>query len=247
MIPKIIHYCWFGEKPLPPLVQKCIKSWEEKCPGYEIKEWNEKNFDVNCNRYVEEAYKAKKYAFVSDYVRLYALHSEGGVYMDTDIEVLKNIDDFLRNNVFFGFETDNTIMTGIIGSEKNNTSIKELLIMYETRKFIQKNGSYDLTTNVEVITNYCIEKGLKNNNKIQEFNKIRVFPKEYFSPKDYYTGKITIKKQTYTIHHFDASWKDPKNKLKHKIIKLLGPSITEKLVKIKTSIKNIILISKREN
>ena len=118
MIPKIIHYCWFGDKELPKLAKKCLASWKKYCPDYQIKCWNESNFDVNSNQYVKEAYENKKYAFVTDYVRLYALYNFGGVYMDTDVEVIKNIDDFLNCKGFSSFESTNLVPTGILASEK---------------------------------------------------------------------------------------------------------------------------------
>ena len=154
MIEKKIHYIWFGSNPLPPLAKKCIESWKKFCPDYEIVEWNETNFDVNQNIYTKEAYENKKWAFVSDYVRLYALYHHGGIYMDTDVEVLKNLDDYLNHDAFSGFESSNAIPTGIIGAKKGNYHIKQLLNEYNDRHFILPNGEMDLTTNVTTITNY---------------------------------------------------------------------------------------------
>ena len=123
-IPKVILYCWFGRGEKPELAKKCIESWKKYCPDYEFKEWNEDNFDIHSNKYVEQAYNARKFAFVTDYVRLYALYYEGGVYMDTDVEVLKPIDEFLKHKAFSSFENNNTIPTGLMASEKEMNGLR---------------------------------------------------------------------------------------------------------------------------
>lgn len=233
MIPKTIHYCWFGGSPLPIKIQKYIDSWKKYCPDYEIKEWNETNFNINCNKYVKQAYESKKYAFVSDYVRLYALYNYGGIYMDTDVEVLKNIDDFLNDKAVFGFETKETVSTGIIACIKNNQFLKLLLSHYEDLSFIKDDGNFDLTTNVEIITKYFERKGLILNNKLQCIDGIKVYPKEYFSPKDHITGKINVTKETYIIHHFSGSWLSKKDKMKKLVIRIIGDHTTKKIVQLK--------------
>ena len=136
MIPKVIHYCWFGQGKMSSLAEKCIASWRSLLPDFSIKCWNEDNFDIESNRYVKEAYSAKKYAFVTDYVRLYALYTEGGIYMDSDVEVIKRIDRFLSFPAFTGFETTGGCITGIMGSEKHGQWVKDLLNEYEERCFI---------------------------------------------------------------------------------------------------------------
>lgn len=223
MIPKIIHYCWFGGNPLPELAHKCIASWRKHLPDYEIKEWNENNFDVNnTNAYVREAYRAKKYAFVSDYVRLYALYQEGGIYMDTDVEVIKPLDRFLNHTAFSGFEDAANVSTGIIACEQNALWAKENLEYYKNKHFVKNNGDLDLTTNVQTITQYMIAKGLQQNNTYQDFpNLITIYPKEYFCPKSYRTGKVELTNNTYTIHHFAASWKSRGDILKCKIYNMI--------------------------
>lgn len=241
MIPKVIHYCWFGRNPLPPLAKKCIESWKKYCPDYEIKEWNESNFDINCNQYVKEAYEAKKYAFVSDYARLYALYTEGGIYMDTDVEVIKSIDEFLKYESFSGFETLDTVPTGIMGAKRQHPFFATLLEYYIDKTFIKKDGSYDMTTNVETITEYCLKNGLKTNNTLQTVNGFTLYPKEYFCPKDHRTGKICIDKNTYTIHHFAGSWMTKKSKFKNLIIRILGPNMTSKVVICKKKIYSIFV------
>lgn len=232
MIPKIIHYCWFGKGELPKLAQKCIDSWNKYMEDYKIMVWSEENFDINMNKFVSEAYSEKKWAFVSDYVRLYALYNHGGIYLDTDVEIIKKIDDyFLSNKGFTGFENDINIPTGIMASEKNNSWVKELLDYYKNKSFYKENGELDLTTNVEIISNISKKFGFIPNSKKQVFHDgIAVYPKDYFCPKDYETGKINITKNTYCIHHFSGSWKD-KTKLYYfqKIFTLfMGKKLGEK-------------------
>lgn len=209
MIPKVIHYCWFGKNKLPESALKCIDSWKKYCPDYKIKEWNEDNFDINSSCYVREAYEAKKWAFVTDYVRLYALYKEGGIYMDTDVEVIKPLDDFLDLKAFTGFETKTSVPTGIMASEQGLSIFKELLDDYEDRHFIDENGHINLTTNVVMITQALKRYGLKLNNQLQTIQDITLFPKAFFCPKSYETGKILISTNTYTIHHFAGSWLSP--------------------------------------
>lgn len=222
MIPKKIHYCWFGRNPLPKLAQKCISSWHKYLPDYEIKEWNEDNFDIDSNVYVKEAYEAKKYAFVTDYVRLFALFHEGGIYMDTDVEVIKSLNGFLNHIAFSGFEDDKNVPTGIMACEKGALWAKENLEYYKDKHFVKINGELDLTTNVQTITQYMTAKGLIQNNTYQDFSGlITIYPKEYFCPKSYRTGNIELTNNTYTIHHFAASWISNRDKLKYKIYKII--------------------------
>ena len=206
MIPKIIHCCWFGRNPMGELENKCINSWKKYCPDYTIKIWNEDNFDINSNAYVKEAYENKKWAFVTDYVRLYALYTEGGVYMDTDVEVLKSLDDYLKYEAFSGFENYDAIPTGIMAGVKGFKLYKELLERYIDRHFIDENGRIDYTTNVAEITDYCLTRGLKLDNTFQIIDGFALFPKDYFCPKSYLTGRIECTENTITIHHFRGSW-----------------------------------------
>lgn len=206
-IPKIIHYCWFGKGQMPELALKCIDSWKKVLPDYEIKEWNEENFAINCNKYVKQAYDCKKYAFVTDYVRLYALYNEGGIYMDTDVEVLKSLDQFLNHSAFSGFENNNSIPTGIMAAEKGNNWIKILLDEYDNLAFLNENGEADTTTNVVRITNKTVENyNIKLNDTYQDLGDVAFYPHEYFCPKDWDTGNIYLTNNTYVIHHFNASW-----------------------------------------
>lgn len=223
MIPKIIHYCWFGRNPLPPLAVKCIESWKKYLPDYEIKEWNEDNFNLDSYPYVREAYDNRKFAFVTDVVRLYALYTEGGIYMDTDVEVLKPLDKFLIHHAFSGFEDEKNVQTGIMGSEKGGRWAKENLAYYEGRHFLNEDGTLDLTTNVATITNYMLPLGLKQNNTYQDFpDLITFYPKDYFCPKSYIDGKIHLTDNTYTIHHFAGSWITKKQKLKEKVYRVIS-------------------------
>ena len=205
-IPKIIHYCWFGGNELTELAKKSISSWKKYCPEYEIIEWNEKNFNINYNEYVKEAYESRKWAFVSDVARLYALVNYGGIYLDTDVEIIKPIDDLLCNEAFVGFENETKIQTAVLACCKNNDLFIEFLNDYKNLHFVRKDGSFDLTTNVVRITNICENYGLKLNNCIQNINGLTVLPKDYLCPKDYLTNHISITNNTYVIHHFESSW-----------------------------------------
>ena len=237
MIEKKIHYCWFGGKKLPEEAIKCIESWKKYCPDFEIIEWNEKNFDISENMYVLEAYKAHKWAFITDYVRLKVLFDYGGIYMDTDVEVKKPLDQFLGNKGFSGFEDEKFAITAIMGCEKGNLIIGDLLNYYNGRHFVMPDGTYDMTTNVVTITNYFVSKGLLLNNKLQDIEGFVLYPKDFFCPKDHATGKIKCTKNTYTIHHFAGSWHTPSQKAKALIKKIIGSTLTEKVIKIKHCIK----------
>ena len=205
-IPKKIHYCWFGGNPLPELAKKCIESWKKYCPDYEIIEWNESNFNLNCCAYVQEAYEAKKWAFVSDVARLYALVNYGGIYMDTDVEVLKPLDDLLSYEAVSGFETEDRIPTGLMACREGQPLFVELLHDYDNAHFVKENGTYDTTTNVTRITNTCLKYGLQLNNTLQTVNGFTLLPYDYLCPKNFETKVLTITKNTYVIHHFDGSW-----------------------------------------
>jgi len=241
MIPKIIHYCWFGYGPKSPLALKCIESWKSHLPDYQIIEWNEDRFDVNQNQYAKEAYENHKYAFVADYVRLYSLYAYGGIYMDTDVEVIGSFDPFLHHHAFLGFETDGNVQTGMMAAEKGSVWAKALLDQYERRHFILPEGGYDLTTNAVVITQYMIEQGLIRNNSFQEFPKLcTLYPTEYFCPKDHRTGLIHCTESTVCIHHFEGSWTNHswfetfRHSLKVSLAKLFGGHIISVLSDIIT-------------
>lgn len=207
MIPKIIHYCWFGRNPKPRLAERCIKSWRKYCPDYEIIEWNEDNFDISvAPLYVRQAYDARKWAFVTDYVRLWAMTRYGGIYMDTDVEVVKPLDRFLCHKAFSGFEDDTHIPTGIMACEKDFPLFLELMRYYDTARFLDEEGNPITTTNVTIISDICLKAGLIPNNQFQVVQEFALYPKDYFCPISYDAYKLEKTKNTSTIHWFSGSW-----------------------------------------
>lgn len=217
-IPKIIHYCWFGGNEKPDIVKKCMESWQVYLREYEIIEWNEENFDFKNNPYVQEAYEAGKYAFVSDYVRVHTLFNYGGIYLDTDVEVFKSFDNLLHHESFWGFEQENYIATSTIGSKQGNTLIKEFLDSYQNKHFKQDDGSLDDSTNVAIVTEILEKRGLIKNGEYQEIIDIGVFyPQTYFSPYDYINCRRFITENTYSLHHFHKSWLPARARMKSQI------------------------------
>ena len=207
MIPKTIHYCWFGRNPKPELAEKCIRSWKKHCSDYEIIEWNEDNFDISAAPlYVRQAYEAKKWAFVTDYVRLWAMTEFGGIYMDTDVEVLKSLDPFLVHEGFSGFETETSIPTGIMGCQKGFSLFVEFLRFYDNASFLNPDGTMDTTTNVAIMTKICLQHGLVPNGTKQNIEGFVLYPKDVFCPVSYEDGKLNKTKNTVTIHWFAGSW-----------------------------------------
>ena len=206
-IPKIIHFCWFGKNPLPELAQKCIASWKKYLPDYEIKEWNEENYDVRKIPYTAQAYDAKKYAFVSDYTRFDILYQYGGLYFDTDVEVIKPLDEILKRGAFAGVERAGSLAAGLgLASPAANPIYKEILDSYRKSSFIKDDSSMDLTTVVTRVSDIFRKYGFTDKNEIQEVAGITVYPSEYFCPKNPDTGIISITENSYTIHHYDGSW-----------------------------------------
>lgn len=243
MIPKKIHYCWFGGKELPEDVKKYIDTWKKYCPDYEIIEWNENNFDVTQNQYCKEAYEAKKWAFVSDYARLKVLYDYGGIYMDTDVEVVKPLDDLLQYNWFSGFESEDRIQTGTMGAGWNSTVIKIFLDNYNERHFIKDDGCFDLTTNVEVMTKLLKEKykvQLNNTRQIFDDNSL-LLPFDYLCAKSFFTGEISETENTYTIHHFKGTWRTKNDIRKDKVRKILVKCFGESFVKLLFKMKSKLL------
>ena len=244
MIPKIIHYCWFGGKPLPTLAKKCIDSWRKYFPDYEICEWNESNFDVNIIPYTAEAYKNGKYAFVSDYARFWILYHYGGVYFDTDVEVIKDMNRIIDRGNFLGKESGNgmllptgeevTYVNPGLGCafEKNDELLGELLALYGTMSFYKNDGNLNLKTVVSTTTELLVRHGYVSETGIQVVKKWNIYPIDYFCPKDYFTGKLTFTDNTCSIHHFDASWKNRKEKFKSKVFALLGRRFVSFIIKL---------------
>lgn len=227
MIPKIIHYCWFGGNPLPPLAVKCLESWKQFLPDYEIIEWNENNFPLDDFIFAKQALESRKFAFISDVCRLYALDQMGGVYMDTDVEALRSYDDFLHHAAFSGFENPENVPTGMMASEKGGQWVKELLAYYDNKPFVKEDGTLETTSNTYIITQMMKEKGFVMNNKFQEIEGyVTFYPNDYFCPKSYVTGNIDLTKNTYCIHHFAKSWipfhKKWRNILKMKAMNIFG-------------------------
>lgn len=221
MIPKTIHYCWFGGNKKPKLFKKCYKSWKKYCPDYEIIEWNESNFDISsCPLYVRQAYEAKKWAFVTDYVRLKIIYDNGGIYFDTDVELKKNIDFLLSYKAFFGLENrGDVINTGLgCGAERGTKILYDILRDYEDIPFINADGSFDMTPCPERNTQIFLKYGLiqDDTKQILEEN-ILVLPTRVLSPLNYETGKMKITEDTVAIHWFESSWHTKEEKRKHKM------------------------------
>ena len=232
MIPKKIHYCWFGRGEKPKLAKKCMESWVSYLPDYEIKEWNEDNFDLDKYPYVREAYDNRKYAFVTDVVRLYALYNEGGIYMDTDVEVLKSLDSLLQYKAAAGFESAREVSTGVIASEAAHPVFKVLLDEYDGIHFVKPDGDFDCTTNVVRITKKLADHGLVLNGDKQAVADFSLLPRDYLCAKSPQSGKITVTPNTLTIHHFAGSWQDSNERIRTKIKQMLGVRLTDTIVRV---------------
>ena len=241
-IPKIIHYCWFGKNEKPTLVKECIKSWDilEK-QGYKIIEWNEKNFDISSNKYCETAYIEKKWAFVSDYVRLKVLYEYGGIYLDTDMQIIKPFDDFLENDMFLGFLVNCVLSTSIIASKPQHRLIKKLLDIYD-------NMDLEIKPNNDLLTKFILDEypNFKLNNKYQIFKDVSIYPKEFFNDPTY------KKDINYCVHKYLGSWREEAangRSFKGKLLnKLIGDVFFYKLISYRLN-KNspFYTISKNQN
>ncbi len=233
MIPKKIHYCWFGKNPLPNSAKKCIASWKKFFPDYKIIEWNENNYDVNKILYTKQAYEAKKYAFVSDYARFDILYQYGGIYFDTDVEVIKSFDDILRRGAFMGCEIDGSVICekrglGIavapglgIAAASGLRIYKEILDFYSTQLFFRENGSINTETVVAKTTKVLKKYGLRDIKGIQQIDEITIYPKEFFNPMNNNTGELKVTVNTHSIHWYSMSWMTSKQKIKSKITRPL--------------------------
>ncbi len=245
MIPRFIHYCWFGHNPLPKSAQKCIDSWRKFLPEYEIKEWNEENFDVNAISYTKEAYEAKKYAFVSDFARFKILYENGGIYFDTDVKVIKSFDEIITRGAFMGREAGTYLKNIICHYQGEGLAVapglglgvipahplyKEFLDLYDNLSFKNKDGSLNTKTIVSYTSEILVKHGLgDDNNKPQNIEGIWIYPADVFCPMDHTRGcKLTITHNTVSIHQYDSSWNDHTvlgmifRKVKHTIIRVLG-------------------------
>lgn len=234
MIPKIIHYCWFGRNPLPKSAQRCIASWRKFLPDYVIKEWNEDNFDVNILPYTRDAYEAKKYAFVSDVARFWVLYNYGGLYFDTDVEVIKSVDAIVSKGAFMGWELPNSdgkpsVAPGLcLGTEKGNPLYKEILDKFESLSFWESEGNRNTYSMVPMVTDLLIKHGLKRDGTLQKVEGMIIYPSEYFCPMDPTTGIMEKTSNTVSIHWYDSSWMNQDTMsfklhlLKNKLNRLFG-------------------------
>lgn len=230
-IPKIINYCWFGGQEKPESVINCIESWKKFCPEYKLVEWNEANYDISKkNIYVQQAANRQKWAFVTDYARLDILFNNGGLYFDTDVELIRSPETLLENTTFFGLENVLAVNTGIgCGSIKGAPVLKKLMVIYDNSYFVNKEGKANYRTCVEIATNELINYGLKPINETQrievEDRDVMIYSTDFFCPQLYHSKKINLTKNTYSIHHYNASWQS-------KTQRILSP--------IKTSIRKLI-------
>lgn len=243
MIPRKIHYCWFGRNPLPEEAMKCITSWRKFLPDYEIIQWNEDNFDVSAVQYTAQAYDAKKYAFVSDYARFKILYEHGGLYFDTDVEIIRPLDDIIANGAFMGIEKSLAtsggggwigVNAGLgLGAERGMPIYKKILEFYNCRSFLNETST--VVTNV---TQLLALEGLQNQNEMQSVEGITIYPAEYFCPMDSITGIIEVAPSTVSIHHYSCSWIDHKSLgyrlyvIKKKLIKVFGAKLIMKVASI---------------
>lgn len=218
MIPKKIHYCWFGRRELPEKAKRCIESWKQFCPDYEVMEWNEDNINIGLNSYTKWCYENKKFAFLSDYIRLLVIERYGGIYFDTDVEVIRAFDDLLGYPAFFGFETDKFVNTGVgFGAEAHNSMVKQMIREYDPLL----DGQQKVIGCPHLNTNALLKFGLRQNGELQKLNEAVVFPIEYFNPYDASTGQLKKSAMTYSIHWYAASWMGKKQKVRSFISKPL--------------------------
>lgn len=237
MIPKIIHYCWFGNQPIPNHLQGCMLTWRKILPDYTFIRWDESNFDINSTIWTKEAYNARKFAFVSDYVRLVALQTMGGIYLDTDVVVKKTFNSLLNKHAFMGFENELYLTSAVMGFEPNFPLINEFLKFYEGKHFILEDGQLNNTANVIMMTEICKKYGLRIEDSYQETGDISFFPREFFCPLDFYHNNHATS-NTMTIHLFDASWLDKDTKSS---IVIERKSFYKIFIKFKSFLKRIIM------
>lgn len=211
-IPKVIHYCWFGRNPLPERYQAWMESWKKYCPDYEIVEWNEDNYDVHVNSYMEEAYEAKKWGFVSDYARLDILYQYGGIYLDTDVELVRSLDDLLEQRAFAGFQ-DSCVSLGLgFGAVPHHEALRGMRDAYEKMHFRRKDGSLNQVQCPAYQTAWLVKHGLVENGKRQSVAGIEIYPCSWFSPLMLHNRRLVMNANTHSIHHFDSSWSDQREK-----------------------------------
>ncbi len=227
MIPKIIHYCWFGGNELPEKAKKCIESWQKFCPDYEIKRWSEDNYQFDSIRFLQKAAADGKWSFVTDYVRLDVVYQHGGIYLDTDVELIKPIDDLLKYKAFFGFETNETINTGLgYGAEAGYEPLRQMMEKYKLIPELVSEEQYINNTCPKVQTPYIAQEGFGLNGKDQTIDNVRIFSKEYLCPLNYQTGELAVTENTISIHWYAASWRDEADRkvteMRQKLTPMLG-------------------------
>ncbi|PQV50404.1 glycosyl transferase-like sugar-binding protein [Jejuia pallidilutea] len=253
MIPKIIHFCWLSEDEYPKLIKKCIESWKAKLPDYDFILWDINKFNVETTIWTKQAYQSKKYAFASDYIRLLAVYTYGGIYLDTDVEVLKTFDDLLTLPYFIGSQYDDLLEAAVFGAEKKSDWLLDCIKYYENRHFIKQDGFFDMLVLPEIMQSQ-IERNKKiiqlnleevrNISKlIENKNSFFLFPSEYFSPKNHQTGIIFITEKTYTIHHYNNAWMSFLSIQRLKLIRRFGLVKAEKIINI-LKIRQIITLFK---
>lgn len=213
IIPKIIHYCWFGGNPIPERYKIWMDSWHKFCPDYEIIQWNETNYDITQNSYMFQAYKNEKWGFVPDYARLDIIYNYGGIYLDTDVELIKNIDDLLYQKGFIGFQNSKRVNLGSgFGSIKGLPIMKKMMDLYDRMEFVKEDGNFNLVASPKWQTQILKEYGLEANGEYQIIDDLTVYPEKVLNGKNMYTRKTILKPYTMAIHHFDGSWLDKKTK-----------------------------------
>ena len=208
MIPKKIHYCWFGGNPLPEKERFCMESWRRLCPDYEIVRWDESNYDVSKHPFIKGAYEAGKWAFVSDFARHDIICEHGGIYLDTAVELLKPLDELLEQPAFMAFEQPKYVASGLIlAAEPGHEGMRAMFDeIFAQRVFYKKDGSMDLTSIPVLNTAFLKKRGLRPDNSLQTVAGITIYPTEYFCPKSQHTNEMHLTDNTYSIHHFSASW-----------------------------------------
>ena len=256
MIPKIIHLCWLSGDKYPPLIKQCISSWKKIMPDYEIKLWSKENFDINSIQWTKEAFFEKNYAFVSDYIRFYALYNHGGIYLDSDVEIIKKFDDLLQSQCFFGYEYTGIPEAAVIGCVPHLDWIGKCKNWYENESFYDQDGNTR-----QVVVPFLIKKEFESfyHTKLIDDGKIRVindnviFPYQYFSPKNFYSGEVKIFLETYCIHHSVAAWvKETRNTSAKRVVHVIiiavfGKKIHDFFIRIIHQIKSNIRKKKNKN
>lgn len=236
IIPKVIHYCWFGGNPLPSSVKQCIKSWKTYCPDYEIMEWNEDNFDVNVHPFMKAAYEAKAWAFVSDYARLKVVYEHGGIYLDTDVELLKSLDELRKNTCYIGIQNGGLCNTGLgFGATKANPVVKEMLGVYDGLEF--DNDKRDILACPGLNNSVIIRKGYKVSDEVVNLPGVTVYPKRYFDPISTVDAYDLTCEDTFSIHHYEGSWCGMGRYYKKRLMHFIGEKNVVTIRKLLRKIK----------